>query len=189
LPSDASGVYTKYKASLAASGLNVTTPTSYAISQNKCRGTVGFSITYTDDPSANLPSGIASRSCNVSITEAGRVQATHAIPFRSLGPIIQDIKTTSEGTISIQCAAQARNTGDTTADTNRAIQFVQDELNRLKGVHANPANFITIRIPPGGVQQALSDTELTCDATVNFTFTVALANVPDINSDISLRTL
>jgi len=189
LPSDASGVYLKYKDNPSGSGLNVVNPTAFSISQNKCRGTISFSVTYTDDPSANLPSGISNRTCSVAITEAGRVQASQAIPFRSLGPIIQDIKTTSEGTIAIQCTVQAKNTGNTTVDTNRAISFVQDELNRLKTAHANPANFITIRIPPGGLQQTFSDTDLTCDATVSFTFTVELANVPDVNSDISLRSL
>lgn len=187
LPWDASGVYIKYKEVPSASGLVLTRPTAYSIAENRCRGTISFSITYTDSPSANLPSGIASRTCSVSINEGIRVQASHAIPFRSLGPLIQDIKTTTEGTISVQCQAQATNTGDSAGDTNRAILFVQDELNRLKGVHANPANFITIRVT--GLTQNLSDIELTCDATATFTFTVALGNVPDINSDISLRTL
>jgi hypothetical protein len=187
LPIDASGVYVKYKDVPSASGLVLNRPTAYSISENKCRGTISFSVTYTDSPSANLPSGISSRTCSVSINEGIRVQASHPIPFRALGPLIQDIKTTTEGTVSIQCQAQATNTGNSAGDTNRAILFVQDELNRLKNIHANPANFITIRVT--GLTQNLSDIDLTSDASITFTFTVDLANVPDINSDISLRTI
>lgn len=184
---DASGVYVKYKEGSAGSGLALFNPTSYSLTQNKCRGTVDFSISFTDDPTANLPSGIVSRTCSVAVVEGIRLQVGHAIPFRRLGNIIQDIKTTTEGSISIQCQAQAKNTGNTTNDTNRAIQFVQDEINRLKATHANPANFVTLRIT--NLNQQFSDTELTSTVTLDLGFTVDLANVPDVNSDISLRTL
>jgi len=184
---DASGVYEKYKEGSSGSGLALYNPTSFSITQNKCRGTVDFSITFTDDPSANLPSGITSRTCSVSTVEGIGLKVGHAIPFRRLGNIIQDIKTTTEGTVSIQCQAQAKNTGNATSDTNRAIEFVQDEINRLKSIYGNPANFVTLRI--SNLNQQLSDTDLTSSATLEMTFTVDIANVPDVNSDISLRTL
>jgi hypothetical protein len=186
LPADASGVYQKYKQTIG-SGLNVNNPTSFSISQNKCRGTVGFSVTYSDDLAANLPSGISTRTCAVNISEGIRVFASHPIPFRRLGPIVQDIKTTSEGSISIQCQVQAKNTGDNVADTNRAIAFLEEEINRLKAQHANPANFIDIRI--SGIEQSIDDIALTSSATANFIFTVDIANVQSVSSDISLRTL
>jgi len=184
---DASGVYEKYKEGSAGSGLALFNPTALTVSQNKCRGTVDFSITFTDDPSANLPSGITSRTCSVAIVEGTRLQVSHAIPFRRLGNIVQDMKTTTEGSVSITCQAQAKNTGDATSDTNRAIEFVQDEINRLKAIHANPADFVDIRI--SNLNQQLSDTDLTSNVTLDMAFVVDLANVPDINSDISLRTL
>jgi hypothetical protein len=190
LPWEASGVYFKYKQSSVAnngSGLNLTSPQSISISENRCRGTVDFSFTYTDDPLAFLPSGIVSQSCNVSITNGVRVFASHAIPYRSLGNIVQDILTTSEGTISIQCQAQARNTGSPTDDTNRAIIFVQEEINRLKNQHANPADFVNIRL--SNLTEDFSDVELTSNVTAEFIFTVALANVQSVSSPITLRTL
>jgi hypothetical protein len=185
IPWDASGVYVRFKPEGSSSGLNIFNPTAISISQNKCRGTVGFSYTYTDSPAANLPSGIASKSLNVSTTEALRLKASHVIPFRRLGNIIQDIKTTTEGTISITCQAQARNTNNPIDDTNRAIEYVQDELNRLKNQHVNPANFITTRI--SNLTQSHSEIDLTSSATLEVTFTSDLADVPDIGSDISLR--
>jgi hypothetical protein len=184
LPWDASGVYARYKVG-SSSGLALFNPTSFSVTQNACRGTIDFSITYTDDPSANLPSGIVSSSCTVSIVEGIRLYASHAIPFRRLGNIIQDIRTTTEGSISLQCDAQAKNTGDSRVDTNRAIAYVQDELNRLKEIHANTANFVTLRI--SNLSQQFSQTELTSQATLEFAFTIDLANAPSISSDISLR--
>jgi len=184
---DASGVYARYKEGSAGSGLAIYNPTAYSVTQNKCKGTVDFSITYTDDPTANLPSGIVSSSSSVNTTEGIQLYASHAIPFRRLGNIIQDIRTTTEGSISIQCQANAKNTGNATADTNRAIQYVQDEINRLKAVHANSANFVTLRI--SNLNQQFSDVELTSSATIDFAFTVDLANVPNVNSNVSLRTL
>ena len=187
LPWDASGVYVRYKPNGSSSGLNVFNPTSVSISQNKCRGTVDFAFTYTDDPAGNLPSGIASSTSSVSITEALQLKASHVIPFRRLGNIIQDIQTTTEGTISITCQAQAKNTNNPIDDTNRAIERVQDELNRLKNKHVNVSTFISVRI--SSLNPTHSETDLMAGATLEVTFTSDLASVPDVGSDISLRTL
>jgi hypothetical protein len=187
IPWDASGVYVRYKGSPTVSGLNIFSPQSVSISQNKCRGTIDFSFAYTDNPISLLPSGIASRTCSISFTEAIRLKASHVIPFRRLGNIIQDIKTPTEGSITIQCQVQAKNTGDSIADLNRAISFLQDELNRLKNIHANPADYTTIRFT--NLSPQYSDTDLTASASVGFAFTVDLIQVPDVNADISLRTV
>jgi hypothetical protein len=190
LPWTASGVYLRFKSGsggAGGSGLALNNPTSFSISQNKCRGAIDFSITYTDNPAAYLPSGIASRSANVNIVEATRVQVSHSIPFRRLGSIIQDIKTPADGSISIQCQAVAKNTGNSTSDTNLAIAFVQDEINRLKDVYANSANYVTLRIT--GLNQQTSDIERSCNVTLEYGFTVDLATVQAIGSTITLRTL
>lgn len=186
---DASGIYTKFKegSSNQGSGLAVYNPTSFSVTQNKCRGTVGFSITFTDDPTAYLPSGITTSSNSVSIVEATALKVSHAIPFRRLGNIVQDMKTSTEGSISISCQATAKNTGDAVNDTNRAIQYVQDEINRLKSLHANPANFLDIRIT--NLNQQFSDVDLTSSVTLDVAFVSDLSNTPNLNSDISLRTL
>lgn len=185
LPWDASGVYTRYKTH--PSGLNLNNPTSFSTTENKCLGTIDFSITYSDDRKLNLPSGISSLTSSVSRVDGIRVYASHPIPFRRLGPLLQDIRTTTEGTISITCQAIAENSGDSQSDTNRAIAAIQDELNRLRKVHANTANFITLRV--GNVQQDTSDHELTAQATVQYIFTLDLADVISPNTDITLRTI
>jgi hypothetical protein len=188
LPADASGIYTKYKSILNGSGLNVIAPTAFTLSENRCQGTISFSVSYSDDPSANLPSGVVSSDCSVSIQEAGRVIASHAIPFRRLGNIYQDIKTTSEGTISLQCQAQAKNTGDNILDTNRAIAYVEGELERLRQVHANPNDFIDIRISQP-INHSFNDKGLTSSASISYAFVTDLASVPTVTSSITLGRL
>lgn len=185
LPSEAQEVYTKYRSAGNLSGLITTNPTNYTISQNKCRGTIAYSITYSDDISANLPSGIVSASSDVQRTDAARLQASHVIPFRRIGNLIQDIKTTTEGTVTISAQATSENTGDPSSDTNRAITYVEDELNRLRKVHANSGNFITLRID-GSPSWQISDRSLSANASVTYIFTTDLASVQDVDSDISI---
>lgn len=190
LPWIASGVYVRFKSGsggLNGSGLALNNPTSFSISQNKCRGAIDFSISYTDNPTAVLPSGIANKTSSVSIVEGTRVQVSHAIPFRRLGSIIQDIKTTTDGSISIQCQAVAKNTGNSQSDTNVAIAFVQNEVNRIKDIYANPANFVTLRIV--GRNQQNSDVDRSCSYTLEYAFTVDLATVQAVGDTITLRTL
>lgn len=185
LPSDASGVYAKYKSVVSTSGLQVNNPTSFTVAQNKCRGTIDFSVTYTDDISLSLPSGIVDATVNIQRTDGIRQYASHPIPLRRLGPLIQDIKTTTEGSISITASARAANTGNPADDTNRAIEYVESELNRLRALHAQAANFITLRV--SGLDQGHSDRDLTAQASLNYIFTVDLANTIDENSPINLQ--
>jgi hypothetical protein len=190
LPWVASGVYYRFKngaGGAGGSGLALENPTAFSISQNKCRGSIEFSITYTDNPVNNLPSGIASKTSNVNIVEGIRLLASHGIPLRRLGNVIQDIRTTTEGTIAIQCQAVAKNTGNATDDTNRAIAFVQDEINRLRTQYANPANFATIRV--GALSQQNSDNDRSCNASLEYVFTVDLAATQSPGATITLRTL
>jgi hypothetical protein len=187
LPSEASGVYEKYKPLIQPSGLNVDNPISFSVTENRCAGNISFSITYSDNPANDLPSGIASKTCSISRTNGIRLLASHPIPFRRLGNLLQDIKTTTPGDVSIQCQATAKNTGNKDQDLNRAINFVQDELNRLRKIHANSVDFVTLEV--GGLTEQIDDTGLTSTATLNYTFTVDLASVADPDADIILRTV
>jgi hypothetical protein len=188
LPADASGIYLKYKSFVRGSGLNVINPTAFTLTENACQGSISFNVSYSDNPSANLPSGIVSASCSVSVQEAGRVIASHAIPFRRLGNIFQDIKTTSEGTVNLQCQAQAKNTGDNIADTNFAISYVEGELDRLRLLHANVNNFIDIRISQP-INHSFNERDLTSNASISYTFVTDLASVPTVSSTITLSRL
>lgn len=184
---EASGIYLQYKENPNLSGLAINRPTSYSITQNPCQGTIDFSISYTDDPANLLPSGIVSSDCTVSISNPVRVYASHVIPFRRLGNILQDIKTSTEGTVAIQCNVVAKNTGFKTQDINRAIDYAESETNRLRSIHADPSQYITIRL--GNFSQNIGDSELSCSVDVNYIYTTDLANVQSHQTSISLRRL
>jgi len=187
LPWDASGVYQKFKDGAVSSGLAIFAPTSFSLTENRCQGVIDFSVTYTDDPTSHLPSGIATSSCGVSIVNGIRLYASHVIPLRRIGNIVQDVGTTTEGTVSIQCQAQAKNTGSSSVDTNRVIQYVQDEINRLKGIYANSVNYLDLRI--SNFTEQFSERDRTSQASLEYTFVTDLASVPSVDSDIALRTL
>jgi hypothetical protein len=184
LASNASGIYNAYKENYSDYYLFTTNPLSLSISENKYAGTIQYTVSYNDDPSENLPSGILEASSSTQKTYGIRLKTTHPIPFRRLGNIIQDIKTTTEGQYVVNASAKAKNTGDATVDTNRAIGYVQDEINRLRPV---PADYITLRV--GDLQQTYSDKELTAEASITYIFTVDLAVVPSPDTDITLLTL
>ena len=185
LPSDASGVYTKYKNVPSASGLHINNPTNFSITQNKCRGTIDFSITYSDDLGLALPSGVINAQSNVQRTDGIRSFVSHPSPLRRLGPLIQDIKTTTEGTITINVNATAINTGNPADDTNRAIDYVECELNRLRSLHARSGDFITLRV--GGLDQSNSDRDLTAQVSITYIFTVDLDNTLSQDSFVNLK--
>ena len=186
LVANASGVYNRYKNQYNDTSfyLFTTKPVSYSISENKYQGVVRYTVRYTDDPKENLPSGILEATTSVQRIEGIRVKATHPIPFRRLGNIIQDIKTTTEGQIVISSNAKAENTGNASTDTNKAISYVQSEINRLR---PSSVDFETLRV--GGVQSTYSDKELTSSASVTYIFTVDLASVASPDGDITLPTL
>jgi hypothetical protein len=186
---EASGVYDKYRtvtSNIPYSGL-VQTPTSFSVTENRLKGTVGFNFSFTDDVQKILPSGISSKTSSVNVSEAVRVFATHAIPYRRLGNVIQDIKTTAEGSIAIQCQVQAKFTGNPATDTNRAIAFAEYEINRLRSIHANPANYQTIRV--SNLNQQIDDRGLSCSVGLDMVFTSDLTNSPNPSGYISLRSI
>jgi len=183
---DASGVYLEYKQNMDEATMLTQTNfpdhyTSKSITKNKYAGTIQYSISYTDDPSENLPSGILEATSSLQRTDGIRLYASHPIPFRRLGAIIQDIKTTTEGQIVISASAKSKNTGNATTDVNRAIGYIQDEINRLR---PSTVGFQTWRID--SKTQTHSDKELTAQATVTYVFTIDLGSVDDADSDITL---
>jgi len=184
LAANASGIYIAYKTDASEHYLYTTNPLSYSISENKYTGTLQYSISFNDNPTENLPSGILESTSSVQKTYGIRLKTSHPIPFRRLGNVIQDIKTTTEGQYVINVSAKAKNTGDATVDTNRAIGYVQDEINRLR---PSSVDYITLRV--GDLQQSFNDKELTADASISYIFTVDLATVPSIDSDITLMTI
>lgn len=181
IPTDASGVYSRFQ---GAGTLAINNPQSISITENRREGSITYNFSYTDDPGENLPSGIASRTCSVQYTEALQEFVFHPVFSRQIGPLLQDICTTQTGSVQVQCSVTAKSSNDSIADTNRAIAFAQDEINRLR---PNASDYIEMRISQQS--QTNNENELSCTASVTYTVTSAIDSVPSVNSDIVLRSV
>lgn len=179
IPVEAQALYDSYGSS---GTLNLGKTQAYSIGENRYLGTLTYSLSYTDDPGENLPSGIIEQTVSVQRNEAVSMRQGHTIPQRRLGALFQDIGTPTVGTISIQATAKAENTNDADADINRAIAHIQDLINANR---PNPAEFIQIYITTQ--DQTHDPLQLTASANVAYQYTVDLATVPSANADIVLR--
>lgn len=176
--SDALQVYDRYSGS---GTLVIDRPQSISISQTPCAGTVGYSVTYTDNPSENLPSGIQELACTVQRNDPTVTNAIIGIPFNALGPIFQRLCTTSEGTYAIQCNVTAINTNQEVIDTNRAIEVAEQEIIKLQPV---PADFVNLILT--GRNQTVDRINRSMTVTYTWTFTQDIATVPSPTGPITL---
>ena len=176
--SDALQVYDRY----AGSGvLVIGRPQSVSISQTPCQGTIGYSVTYTDDPTENLPSGIQDLSCTVQRNDPVVSNAIISVPFNALGPVFQRLCTTQEGSYAIQCNVIALNTGAEIVDTNRAIEVAEQEMIRLQ---PNPADYVALKLT--GRNQTVDRINRSINVTYTWTFSQSVDTVPSDTGPISL---
>lgn len=175
--SDAISIYNTYN----GTSILVDNVQSLSLTQNPCNGTIGYSVSFTDDPSADLPSGIVEKSCSVQINEPVVVVAEQTAPFRALGSIFQRVCTTSPGSFQIQISARAEDTGDRVVDTNRAIEFAESEVARLQ---PNPADYNDIYL--SSRNKTINDVARSITVSVVWTFAQDIATVPGDTDTISL---
>lgn len=175
--SDASTVYTRYN----GSSILIDKVQSLSLTQNQCNGTITYSVSYTDDPTVDLPSGIVERSCSVQINEPVVAVAEQTAPFRALGAIFQRVCTTTPGSFQIQCSARAENTGNRVVDTNRAIEFAESEIARLQ---PNPADYNDIYL--SSRSKTINDISRSVTVSVAWTFAQDIATVPGDTDTITL---
>lgn len=176
--SDALEVYDRYGGSGV---LVITRPQSVSITQTPCAGTVGYSVTYTDNPTENLPSGIADMSCTVQRNDPVVNNAIIGVPFNALGPVFQRLCTTQEGTYAIQCNVTALNTGAEVVNTNRAIEVAEQEMIKLQ---PNPADYIALKLT--GRNQTVDRINRSINVTYTWTFSQSIDTVPSDTGPISL---
>lgn len=175
---DALIIYGRY----GGSGILVVShPQSVSISQTPCAGTVGYSVTYTDNPAENLPSGISELSCTVQRNDPVVSNAIIAVPFNALGPVFQRLCTTQEGSYAIQCNVVAINTGQEVVDTNRAIEVAEQEMIKLQ---PNPADYIALKLT--GRNQTVDRINRSISVTYTWTFSQDISTVPSDTGPISL---
>lgn len=163
LPGDASGVYSRFGGSAT---LFTNDFSQFSVTQNEFLGTVTYQAAYTDDESDNLPSGVKDFSIQSVNNQPVKLFATFSIFERSLGNVVQDVGTPTEGTITI--------TGSATGKQDFAFTdlkaFVEDEINAIRPL---PANFVTLR----QTQQQINEDEKskTIQFSVQYTYTQSLS--------------
>jgi len=176
--SDALEVYDRF----AASGtLVIGNPQSISITQTPCAGTVGYSVTYTDDPAENIPSGIQDLSCSVQRNDPVVSNAIIPVPFNALGPVFQRLCTTSEGSYSVQCNVTATNTGDEIVNTNRAIEVAEQEIIKLQ---PNPADYNELKLTSRN--QTVDRINRSINVTYGWSFAQSIDTVPSDTGPITL---
>jgi hypothetical protein len=175
---DALEVYDRY----GGSGVLVTgRPQAISITQTPCAGTVGYSVTYTDNPTENLPSGIQDLSCTVQRNDPVVSNAIIGVPFNAYGPIFQKLCTTQEGSYAIQCNVTALNTGQEVLNTNRAIEVAEQEMIKLQ---PNPADYIALKLT--GRNQTVDRINRSIQTTYTWTFSQPIDSVPSDTGQITL---
>jgi hypothetical protein len=175
---DALLIYGRYTGS---GSLAVTNPQSISITQNPGNASITYSVTYTDDASENLPSGISDMSVTVQRTDPVVANAIIAVPFRALGPVFQRLCTTTEGTYTIQCNVTAINTGSEIVNTNRALEVAEFEMIRLQ---PNPADYTALRLT--NRQQTIDRINRSVQVSFTWTFAQDIATVPSDTAPVSL---
>lgn len=146
-------------------------------------GTLTYSTQFSDAPADNVPSGIAERSSNINRQDPIEIIARHPIPFRSLGTILQNMGTPTDGRITISATARAKNTGDVEADVNRAIAQVESDLNAIRP-DPNSAEFLTLEIE-GNPTLSYDILTLSANASVNYVFTLDIGSVNSPSGNLS----
>ncbi len=175
---DALLIYGRYTGS---GTLAVTNPQAISVTQNPGNASIAYSVTFTDDASENLPSGIQELSCTVQRTDPVVANAIIAVPFRALGPVFQRLCTTTEGTYTITCNVTAINTGSEIVNTNRALEVAEFEMTRLQ---PDAADYTALRLT--GRQQTIDRINRSVQVSFTWTFAQDIATVPGDEAPISL---
>jgi len=164
-PAVASGVYIDFD---GGATLFTANSTSQSITRNQFAGTIDYSVAFSDSPSENLPSGILDFSISVQEQDAIRLFASFPIMDRNLGPVVQDVGTSNEGSFTVQGNVVGK-PGFPFADL---LAFVEDQVNLLR---PNPIDFQTLR--PASKQVTKDTLNRTVNFNVSWTFTKELSQV------------
>lgn len=161
----ASGIYADFDGGAI---LFTSNPTSQSITRNQFAGTIDYSVSFTDSPSENLPSGILDFSISVQEQDAIRLFASFPIMDRNLGPVIQDVGTSNEGNFTVQGNVVGK-PGFPFADL---LAFVEDQVNLRR---PEPLDFQTLR--PGSKQVTRDELNRTINFNISWIFTKELSQV------------
>jgi hypothetical protein len=152
----ASGVYNRYGGTYDL-GLS---PSTYSIAQSEDVGTIDYSYTYLDS-AQSLPSGVKEFEINRDITEPVAMYASHVIVNKTDGPVVQDLGTSTEGTVSIN--------GRAVKEPHYPLADLKDYINTRIEELAPVGYGTSYRV--SGKTYRTDDTENIVEFTIEWTFT------------------
>jgi len=165
IPSMASGAYSALGGD---STLYTTNYDSFSISRNTFTGVVSYSASYTDAAAENLPSGILEFAINVNDNKPTRVYASFGIPQRALGNVVQDIATSTEGTLTISGNATAKQS----YDFEDLLDWVESKINAKR---PSSGNYETLRLTQKQITK--DEDNKTVQFNIVWTYTLDLSSV------------
>lgn len=114
---------------LGGSGsLNTGRQQSFSVSRDSFNGSVGYSISFNDNPAEDLPSGISDIQISKQITFPTEKTVPFEIPGRTRGSIVHRIGTTTDGQITVNGTIQ----GEVNTQLIYVKQIAEDEVNSLR---------------------------------------------------------
>lgn len=167
LPADASGIYSELGGDAT---LYTNNYENFSVTRDRFNSTINYSVSYTDDPTENLPSGILEFSLDVSDTAPVRLYASFAIPERTLGNVIQDIATPTEGSYTISGNA----TGKQDYAFTDLLDYVEGKINEKRPLSAN---YVTLRLDSHSVTKDEDSNTVQFNLTWRYTKSLSQAKV------------
>jgi len=164
LPADASGFYNELGGSAT---LFTSNSESFSVTRNQFAGTIVYSVSFTDDPTQNLPSGVQDFTITIQDEKPVRLFASFPIMERTLGNVVQDIATSTEGRFIINGSA----IGKQGFPFNDLLAFVEDEINNLRPILAS---YVTLRLDQKSVTK--DERKNTVNFTLTWLYTVDLSS-------------
>ena len=165
---------------LAFSGLgnlNVGRQQSFSVSRDPFAGTIGYSVSYNDNPAEDLPSGIHDIQISKQVTFPLEKTVSFEIPGRAQGSIIHRVGTPTDGQITINGTIQ----GEVTTQLTYVKQIGEDEINALR---PNVAEFNELRMTGKSVTE--NDPAKTVSFNLGWGFTDNLSSVQSASGEVTL---
>lgn len=163
LPLQASGYYSELE---GPATLFTSHTTSYTVTRNEFDGTITYQVSYTDSPAENIPSGLQDWSINVSDQKPVRLYASFPIMERTLGNVVQDIGTSTEGTYTISGSA----VGKANYPFASVLSYVQEQINLKRPL---AVNYQTLRLNSKQINK--EEDKNTVNFTLEWIYTVDLS--------------
>jgi len=167
LPANASGVYSELGGSAT---LYTSNATNQSVSKNEFNGTISYNYSYTDDEEENLPSGIESFSITFSDSQPTILYSSSTIFGRTLGNVVQNIGTPTEGSITIAGSAKAE-AGYLFTDL---VDYCETRINSIR---PNSADYVTLRLTTQNVTKNEEANEVQFSLQWNYTKSLSVAKI------------